>query len=88
MDEEKRVVDHEHVPASTNRKTSTFSRSWITGPVVGEHGDLPLLACCFVTGMVDSAVFSNYLVFVGVRLIKHEEITLTDNEYRCKQVTI
>lgn len=48
-------------------KTSFFSRANILGPVKKDHGDLPLLACCLVTGMVDAAIFRNYNVFVGMQ---------------------
>lgn len=46
--------------ASTFKKSAFFSRARILGPVEKDHGDLALLACCFVTGMVDAAVFSNW----------------------------
>lgn len=44
-----------------------FSRARMLGPVTKEHGDLPLLACSFVTGLVDAAVFRNNGMFVGMQ---------------------
>ena len=44
-----------------------LSRAYIFGPVKKSHGDLALLACCLVTGMVDSASFSNWGAFVGMQ---------------------
>lgn len=54
-------------PSPSPRKAGFLSRKRILGPLEKDHGDLALLACCFVTGMVDAAAFSNYSVFVGVR---------------------
>jgi hypothetical protein len=44
-----------------------FSRRWALGPVVKDYGDYGLLACSFVTGMVDGASFLNWGVFVGMQ---------------------
>lgn len=44
-----------------------LSRAYIFGPVKKSHGDLALLACCLVTGMVDAASFSNWGAFVGMQ---------------------
>ncbi|KAK5122067.1 hypothetical protein LTR85_004313 [Meristemomyces frigidus] len=44
-----------------------FSRANILGPVKKEHGDLPLLAMSFVTGLVDAASFRNWGMFVGMQ---------------------
>jgi hypothetical protein len=48
-------------------KPGLFSRKWALGPVVKEYGDYGLLACSFVTGMVDGASFLNWGVFVGMQ---------------------
>jgi hypothetical protein len=53
-------------PAKT-RTPSLFSRKWALGPVVKDYGDYGLLACSFVTGMVDGASFLNWGVFVGMQ---------------------
>ena len=45
----------------------TFSRANLLVPLDPKRGDLALLACCFVTGMLDCAVFNNYGVFVGMQ---------------------
>lgn len=44
-----------------------FSRRNLLGPVVKDYGDYPLLACSFVTGMVDGACFRNFGMFVGMQ---------------------
>lgn len=44
-----------------------FSRRSFLGRVKKDHGDLPLLAMSFVTGMVDAACFRNYEMFVGMQ---------------------
>lgn len=31
------------------------------------YGDLALLACCFVSGLLDAAAFDNYSVFIGMQ---------------------
>jgi hypothetical protein len=48
-------------------KPGVFSRKWALGPVVKDYGDYGLLACSFVTGMVDGASFLNWGVFVGMQ---------------------
>jgi len=54
---------------TTPSKPSTFifSKKWMLGPVVKDYGDYGLLACSFVTGMVDGASFLNWGVFVGMQ---------------------
>lgn len=47
-------------PIVSPEKAGLFSRARILGPVTKDHGDLALLACCFVTGMVDAASFMNW----------------------------
>lgn len=44
-----------------------FSRRNLLGPVTKDHGDLPLLACSLVTGLVDGACFRNWGMFVGMQ---------------------
>ncbi|KAK5109285.1 hypothetical protein LTR62_007159 [Meristemomyces frigidus] len=48
-------------------RTPFFSRRNFLGPVTKEYGDLPLLACCLVTGMVDAASFRNWGMFIGMQ---------------------
>ncbi|KAK5133315.1 hypothetical protein LTR08_007840 [Meristemomyces frigidus] len=48
-------------------KTGFFSRATVFGPVERDHGDLPLLAMSFVTGMVDGASFRNWGMFIGMQ---------------------
>lgn len=37
-----------------------FSRPWWTGDVQNKYGDLALLVCSFVTGLLDCAAFNNW----------------------------
>lgn len=53
--------------SSPNGNLSLFSLAYLLGPVTKNHADLALLTCCFVTGLVDAAVFANYTVFVGMQ---------------------
>jgi len=48
-------------------KAGFFSSSRILGPVTKDHGDLPLLACSFVSGLVDAASFRNWGMFVNMQ---------------------
>ena len=52
---------------SLSMGNSFFSKAYLLGPMKKEHGDLALLACCFATGLVDAASFSNWGVFVGMQ---------------------
>ena len=47
-------------PSTSRKRAGLLSSARLFGPVVKDHGDLPLLACCFVTGLVDAAAFSNW----------------------------
>jgi hypothetical protein len=51
----------------SSSKPGIFSRRWALEPVVKDYGDYGLLACSFVTGMVDGASFLNWGVFVGMQ---------------------
>lgn len=54
------IAADDEKPVAPKRKPGMFSRSRIMGPVTKENGDLALLACCLVTGMVDAASFMNW----------------------------
>ncbi|KAK0268895.1 hypothetical protein LTR35_015164 [Friedmanniomyces endolithicus] len=68
---------HENLPATTSpgdpekhplpNHTPFWSRRSLLGPITKDHGDLPLLACCLVSGMVDAASFKNWGMFVGMQ---------------------
>ncbi|KAK1061894.1 hypothetical protein LTR74_010686 [Friedmanniomyces endolithicus] len=68
---------HENLPDTTTaddpekhplpNHTSFWSRRSLLGPITKDHGDLPLLACCLVSGMVDAASFKNWGMFVGMQ---------------------
>lgn len=59
-------------PTDEARSISAF----VFGPVKRVHADLALLACCFVTGMVDAASFANWSVFVGMQTGKEFHLPL------------
>ncbi|OCK85664.1 hypothetical protein K432DRAFT_377436 [Lepidopterella palustris CBS 459.81] len=44
-----------------------FSKRYLTETVNPTRGDIPLLICCFTTGLLDSAAFNNWGVFVGMQ---------------------
>lgn len=73
---ERREIDYEEKAERSRRipkhrkwpkDDSHFSRAYLLGPVKRDHADLALLACSFVTGMVDAASFSNWSAFVGMQ---------------------
>jgi len=49
------------------RRAGVFSRAWMLGPVKRDHGDVPLLVCSFVSGLVDGASFRNWGMFVSMQ---------------------
>lgn len=65
-------------PGTEVQKDGLFSWSRAIGPVEKDHGDLPLLVCCLVTGIVDGAAFGNYAVFVGVSILSMTAATFTE----------
>jgi hypothetical protein len=44
-----------------------FTRRNLFGPLTNKHGDYALLACSFVTGLLDCSTFNNWSVFVGMQ---------------------
>jgi hypothetical protein len=54
-------------PQARHSRVPFFSRAHILGPVKKDHGDLPLLAMSFVTGLVDAASFRNWGMFIGMQ---------------------
>lgn len=64
---ERQPLLHHSTSQETLMKRSLFSRANLLAPIDPKHGDLALLACCFVTGLLDCGVFNNYSVFVGMQ---------------------
>ncbi|KAB8360601.1 hypothetical protein FH972_024339 [Carpinus fangiana] len=63
-------LHHQSSPelGSTNRGAmGILARKRLLGAVKTNHGDLCLLAYCFVTGMLDCASFNNWGVFVAMQ---------------------
>lgn len=48
-------------------KQGRFSRPVLMGNITAKHGDLALLCCSFVTGLLDCATFNNWSAFVGMQ---------------------
>ena len=67
LEEQQQDPSDDEKPSKMSREPGLFSRARIFGPVKQERGDLALLACCLVTGLVDAASFSNWGVFVGMQ---------------------
>ena len=44
-----------------------WTRRNLFGPLTNKHGDYALLACSFVTGLLDCSTFNNWSVFVGMQ---------------------
>ncbi|KAF2462201.1 hypothetical protein BDY21DRAFT_330744 [Lineolata rhizophorae] len=44
-----------------------LSRSRLGETVDPRRGDVALLICCFITGMVDAVTFNNWEVFAGMQ---------------------
>lgn len=61
------IGDGSEEKPSTPRRVPFLSRANVLGPIVRDHVELPLLACCLVTGMVDAASFRNWGMFVGMQ---------------------
>lgn len=46
---------------------ASLSRRNLLSPVNPKRGDLALLASCFVTGILDCAIFNHYGVFIAMQ---------------------
>ncbi|KAL8798683.1 MAG: hypothetical protein Q9182_006469 [Xanthomendoza sp. 2 TL-2023] len=42
-------------------------RRYLTAPIDTHHADLPLLACCFVTGIIDAGAYNAWGTFMGMQ---------------------
>ncbi|KAL8926576.1 MAG: hypothetical protein Q9208_002903 [Pyrenodesmia sp. 3 TL-2023] len=42
-------------------------RTYLLAPVTLRHADLPLLACCFVTGIIDAGAYNAWGTFMGMQ---------------------
>lgn len=42
-------------------------RKHLLAPVNLHHADLPLLACCFVTGLIDAGAYNAWGTFMGMQ---------------------
>lgn len=62
------------VEVQTRHRGGFFCHNRIFGPVTNDYGDLALLACSLVTGMVDAASFANWSVFCGMQTGMYEFI--------------
>ncbi|KAF2835454.1 hypothetical protein M501DRAFT_942109 [Patellaria atrata CBS 101060] len=49
------------------RSTNILRREYFFHPINPQHGDIALLICCFVTGMLDAASYVNFSAFVGMQ---------------------
>jgi len=48
-------------------KRGRLSRPVLLGSITPKHCDVALLACSFVTGLLDCATFNNWSAFVGMQ---------------------
>ncbi|KAL9008543.1 MAG: hypothetical protein Q9173_006341 [Seirophora scorigena] len=51
-------------------------RKYLLAPVNLRHADLPLLACCFVTGITDAGAYNAWGTFMGMQTGKHKGNTV------------
>ncbi|KAL8765675.1 MAG: hypothetical protein Q9209_007313 [Squamulea sp. 1 TL-2023] len=42
-------------------------RQYLAAPINTHHADLPLLACCFVTGIIDAGAYNAWGTFMGMQ---------------------
>lgn len=40
---------------------------YLSIPVSLDHADLPLLVCCYVTGLIDASAFNAWGIFMGMQ---------------------
>lgn len=57
--------------AQRRQKGSKQLRQYLIAPVNLHHADLPLLACCFVTGIIDAGAYNAWGTFMGMQTGKH-----------------
>ncbi|KAL9601252.1 MAG: hypothetical protein Q9219_002657 [cf. Caloplaca sp. 3 TL-2023] len=67
--------------AATQRKDPRRLQRYLLAPVNLHHADLPLLACCFVTGIIDAGAYNAWGTFMGMQtgklLKQYNEFQLT-----------
>ncbi|KAI4101043.1 MAG: hypothetical protein LQ339_005271 [Xanthoria mediterranea] len=56
------------MPSSTSEKHTKHSvRRYLAANISTRHADLPLLACCFVTGIIDAGAYNAWGTFMGMQ---------------------
>ena len=56
------------MPSSTSEKHTKHSvRQYLAANISTRHADLPLLACCFVTGIIDAGAYNAWGTFMGMQ---------------------
>lgn len=53
--------------ALTPDKSHKQLRQYLVAPINPHHADLPLLACCFVTGIIDAGAYNAWGTFMGMQ---------------------
>jgi len=61
------LTDTSHKINFPRSPSAFFTRRNLFSPLTNKHGDYALLACSFVTGLLDCSTFNNWSVFVGMQ---------------------
>lgn len=61
--------DDESTPLiyQSQQKGSKSLRRYLAAPVNLQHAEMPLLACCFVTGIIDAGAYNAWGTFMGMQ---------------------
>ena len=62
--------------ADGQHQKSPRCRRYLTATIDTHHADLPLLACCFVTGIIDAGAYNAWGTFMGMQTGTHSGRTM------------
>ncbi|RDL37278.1 Uncharacterized protein BP5553_04711 [Venustampulla echinocandica] len=54
-------------PGDPSRRQSIWTRTHLTTEITLEHADIPIIACCFVSGLCDSSSYNAWNCFVSMQ---------------------
>ena len=62
-----RDAEAEDAPLLGQKQSATTARRYLTKNIRVDYAYLPLLVCCFLTGLIDAASYNAWTVFMGMQ---------------------
>ena len=60
-------AEAENAPLLGQKRSATTVRQYLAKNIRVDYAYLPLLVCCFLTGLIDAASYNAWTVFMGMQ---------------------